>query len=179
MDLKEFVINNKTWILGIAGLLIICYFLFGKTNGLTREQFEDKLKEMSNGKIAIVDSEVSEITKDKSLYNASWNGMGISAGIDKDNNITMPFLIGIKPGGQINEITIGQYQELIQHISRIVDPKLSEEDAQHLITNELNFNNYIMNREKHSTIKHDIRYELSPGGDSAPWFTLMITPSKQ
>ncbi|WP_156575812.1 hypothetical protein [Bacillus luti] len=163
----------------IAGLLIIGYFFFGRTNGVTKEQFEDKLNEMSDGKIAIVDSEVTLISKDKSLYTASWNGMGISAGVDKDNNITMPFLIGIKPGSQINEITIGQYQELIQHIIRINDPKLSEEDVQHLITNELNFNSYITNREKHSIIKHDIRYELSPGGDSAPWFTLVITPSKQ
>lgn len=68
MDLKEFAIRHKMWILGIVGLLIIWYFFFGRTSGLTKEQFEDKLKEMSDGKIAIVDSEVAVITKDKSLY---------------------------------------------------------------------------------------------------------------
>ncbi|CAM4051200.1 MULTISPECIES: hypothetical protein [Bacillus cereus group] len=66
MDLKEFAIRNKMWILGIVGLLIIGYFFFDRTSGVTKEQ----------------------------------------------------------------------YQELIQHIIRINDPRLSEEDAQHLITNK-------------------------------------------
>lgn len=179
MDLKEFIIKNKIWLLVIAGVLIIGYFFFGGTSGLTKEQFEDELQKMSDGKIAIVDSEVAAITKDKSLYNASWNGIKISAGIDKDNNITMPFLIGTPPAGQVDEILLGQYQELIQHISRIADPKLSAEDAQHLIANELNFNNQIMTGEKHTAIKHDILFDLSGGGKSTTWFTFMITPSKQ
>lgn len=73
-------------------LLLVVWFIFFRGSGssgiLTQQEFEDKLKEMSNGKIVISDSKIKMYeSEDGGVYSANWNGFMLSSRVDKDKKL--------------------------------------------------------------------------------------------
>ncbi|GAB6460809.1 hypothetical protein bcgnr5390_10760 [Bacillus luti] len=174
MAFKNYIEKYRLWIAGVAAIFFVWFFFFRGDGSLTQSQFEEKLKSDSGGKITVTKGEISPISKGNGLYMGEWNGLKISAKADENRNILPPYWVVTPPAGLMDEIALGQYQELIQYVSMIADPSLSSKDAQHLINNELNFNNQIMTGEDHSTTKNNYKYELSGGGKETTWFSFMI-----
>ncbi|WP_462410392.1 hypothetical protein [Neobacillus sp. Marseille-QA0830] len=146
-------------------------------NGWTQSQFEDEFRTMSNGKIDINDSEISQIKGDIALYMARWNGFKISAKV-QNNHLVLPFMVITPPVGQMNEILIRQYEELTQDLVGIADPQLSVEDRQLIIQNSLDFNNQVQNGTDNNTLKNGISYELKGGENPESFLFFMALESK-
>lgn len=155
------VINtHKRLIIAIFVIATVGYLVFGRSSGLTQEKFQDKIYKVSNGVIDINDSKIEKVNDGSSVYMAKWNGFTITASVDSKNRIIFPYgVIGL-PSNQMDEISLGQYQEIMKALSSVADSKLSDEDKERLILNELNFNNVIETGTKHSASKNGIRYEL-------------------
>ncbi|MBO1626997.1 hypothetical protein [Bacillus arachidis] len=74
----------------------------------------------------------------------------------------------------MDEIVLGQYHDLVQYLIRISNPKLSIDEVQLLVDNELNFNQQIMTGEKHTTSKNNMYYQISGGGKPVNFYSFMI-----
>ncbi|POI14594.1 hypothetical protein C2145_20645 [Bacillus velezensis] len=155
------VINrHKRLIIAIVIIATVGYLVFGRSSGLTQDKFQDKIYKVSNGVIDINDSKIEKVNDGSSVYMAKWNGFTITASVDSKDRIIFPYgVIGL-PSNQMDEISLGQYQEIMKALSSVADSKLSDEDKELLILNELNFNNVIETGTKHSASKNGIKYEL-------------------
>ncbi|MBE7122938.1 hypothetical protein [Bacillus cereus] len=179
-NIKGILKKKHTWILigTILSIFIAKSLFFSSGSGLTHKEFEDELKSMSDGKISIVDSEVIPDKDGESIYKAKWNGINIVIKIDKHEKMVLPYIVMSQPKYMLNEISIGQYQELITNLSRLADPKFSDSDSEHLITNDLNFNVVVMSGQEHSTSKHGISYSLAEL-DSNNTYSFIVQPEKK
>ncbi|PDZ95003.1 hypothetical protein CON36_30720 [Bacillus cereus] len=162
--LKGLFTKKQTWIsIGIIiGILIVKFFVFGGSSELTKEEFESKLKSVSDGKINLAFVPLVE-EEGKALYGANYEGLIITVTQDKDKHFVLPYGVAIPNGNGekgVNEIIIGKYQELITALVGVADQKLSVEERQRLINNDLDFNNQIMTGEWHSTTRNGLKYNL-------------------
>lgn len=76
--------------------------------------------------------------------------------------------------GKLNEISLGQYQQLIKVLSGIADSNLSEDEREHLVLNDLNFNNAMINGGDNSTSKNGLEYVLTGGGEPQLISTFLV-----
>ena len=44
-DIKKAILKHRKWIIGVIGIFIIWYILFGRNSGWTEKQFENKLSD--------------------------------------------------------------------------------------------------------------------------------------
>jgi len=157
--MKELFVQYRKWIVAAVAILVIWKLAFGGNEGLTKEEFEEGLKTISDGRIVIADSKfINE--KKNSLYMAEWNGFTITAKVE-DNRLVLPYGILTYPVGQLDEISLGQYRQLAADLSGLADSKLSVDERNSLIDNELNFNHFIMNGGDYSTSKNGLNYLFS------------------
>ena len=177
-DIKKAILKHRKWIIGVIGIFIIWYILFGRNSGLTQKQFENKLSDLSDGMIQVTNPKIEKLSDEGFLYMADWNGFTIAARIDKKNNFILPFSILAPQSGRLNEIALGQYQELIKALSGVADPKLSMDERDHLVLHDLNFNNWIINGGNTSTSKNGLKYTLSGGGEPQSISTFIIEEKK-
>ncbi|MED2869050.1 hypothetical protein P4263_26070 [Bacillus thuringiensis] len=177
----------KAFRIPIIGVIILfgVWFLFFRSSGITTQEFEEKLKNLSNGKVMITQSGVAPVdSMDKSegkigMYIANWNGFMISTRVENNNKIEdKAFFIMSKQVNLMDEIAIGQYRELIQYVTRIANPKLSVDEVNHIVDNDLNFNNQIMTGGNNTTSKDGMVYELKGGGEAGV-FTFVVSTEKQ
>ncbi|MGG1104253.1 hypothetical protein ABES74_09320 [Bacillus subtilis] len=173
INTAKIINKHRRLIIVVFGILIVLYFIFGRNSGLTQEQFENKLRDLSGGTINIEHSKI-EKGNYSATYFANWNGFLISAKVDKHNRLVLPYSVSSPPSGQMNEIALGQYQELMQVVSRIADSKLSKDDTEHLFLNDLNFNNVAIDGIDHSFSKNGIEYTLSGAKNSSNFYMLII-----
>lgn len=170
----------KAFRIPIIGVIVLIgvWFLFFRSNGgyISQKDFEDKIKDLSNGKVTITDSKIDvfESGKGEGLYTAKWNGFIISTGVNKSGKLENKFAIMTKQAGYMDEIAIGQYHELMTYMIRISNPKLSVDEVNLLVDNELNFNQQILTGEKHTTSKGDRYYQMSGGEKPINFFMFMI-----
>ncbi|MCY8549360.1 hypothetical protein MOD25_05520 [Bacillus haynesii] len=177
-DIKKAILKHKKWIVGVVGVLIIWYIFFGGNSGLTQKQFENKLSDLSDGMIQVTNPKIEKLSDEGFLYMADWNGFTITAKVDKKNNFILPYSVLAPQSGRLNEISLGQYQELIKTLSGIADSKLSGDERDHLVLNELNFSNWIINGGDASTSKNGLKYTLSGGGEPHRISTFIIQEKK-
>ncbi|MFK8370384.1 hypothetical protein ACI702_19570, partial [Bacillus velezensis] len=109
------VINrHKRLIIAIVVIATVGYLVFGRSSGLTQEKFQDKIYKVSNGVIDINDSKIEKVNDGSSVYMAKWNGFTITASVDSKDRIIFPYgVIGL-PSNQMDEISLGQYQEIMK-----------------------------------------------------------------
>lgn len=177
---QELMMKYRMWMVGIAGVFFIWFFFFRGSDGLTQKEFEEHLKENSNGKIVVTEAKVEPYPNSKrSLYTAKWNGFLISANVDENGKMELPYGILTGPAGLLDEIALGQYQELMQGLSKMADPTLSQEEFERLILNDLNFNNQLMTGQEHTTSKNDLTYRLDGGGGPTTILTFLVTDKKE
>ncbi|WP_439874947.1 hypothetical protein ACSLGG_02920 [Bacillus mycoides] len=178
MKLQERIKAYRIPIIGVIGLLAIWFIFFRGSSGgeLTQKEFEDKLKEISNGKITITDSKAEPFEKGDGtgLYTANWNGFMISTRLEKNGKLANTYAVITKQAGYMDEIAIGQYHDLMQYLIRISNPKLSVDDVQMIVDNELNFNQQIMTGDKHTTSKDNMYYQISGGGKPINFYSFLI-----
>ncbi|GAB6440919.1 hypothetical protein bcgnr5369_03060 [Bacillus cereus] len=163
--LKELFTKKQTWILigTIIGILIVKFFVFGSSSELTQEEFESRLKSVSDGKINLTFVELVKEKDGKAMYGANYEGVLITVIQDKDKHFVLPYGVTIPNGNGekgVNEIILGKYQELITALVGVADQTLSAEERQRLINEDLDFNNQIMTGEWHSTTKNGLKYNL-------------------
>ncbi|MEN7388394.1 hypothetical protein [Bacillus licheniformis] len=159
-DIKKAILKHRKWIIGVIGIFIIWYIFFGRNSGLTQKQFENKLSDLSDGMIRITDSRIEKTNDGSSVYMAKWNGLTITATVDGKNNIVLPYGVIAPSPNQMNEISLGQFQEVSKALSGVADSKLSKDDRDHLILNDLNFNEVVETGTKHSTSKNGKDYDI-------------------
>ncbi|MCY9002116.1 hypothetical protein MOE74_20690 [Bacillus spizizenii] len=159
-NILRIINKNKRLIILVFGILIVWYFMFGRNTGLTQDQFENKMNKISNGIINITDSEIEKTNNGSSVYLAKWNGFTITASVDSKEHLIFPYGVIAPSSNQMDEISLGQLLEITKALSGIADSELSEEDKEHLILNDLNFNNVVATGTKHSASKNGIEYEL-------------------
>ncbi|PGP21060.1 hypothetical protein COA01_16100 [Bacillus cereus] len=163
--LKELFTKKQTWILigTIIGILIAKLLVFGSNSELTQEEFESKLKSVSDGKINLTFVELVKEKDGKAMYGANYEGVLITVVQDKDKHFVLPYGVTIPNGNGekgVNEIILWKYQELITALVGVADQTLSAEERQRLINNDLDFNNQIMTGEWHSTTRNGLKYNL-------------------
>lgn len=178
MKLQE---RMKAYMIPIAGVLTLLaiWFIFFRGSSssgiLTQQEFEDKLKEMSNGKIVISDAKIKMYeSEDGGLYTANWNGFTISSRVDKGKKLDRTFSVITKQAGYMDEIAIGQYHDLVVYLTRLSNEKMTVDEANVLIDTGLNFNQQITTGEKHETSKGDLYYSLSGGKKDINFFSFLI-----
>ncbi|MEC0341955.1 MULTISPECIES: hypothetical protein [Bacillus] len=86
----------------------------------------------------------------------------------------MPYGIMTPQSGKLNEISLGQYQQLIKVLSGIADSNLSEDEREHLVLNDLNFNNAMINGGDNSTSKNGLEYVLTGEGEPQLISTFLV-----
>lgn len=182
--LKELFTKKQTWIsIGtIIGILIVRFFVFGGSSELTQEEFESKLKSVSDEKINLTFVKLVELDNGEDLYGANYEGVLITVAQDKDKHFVLPYIVTIPNGDGdrgVNEIILGKYQELITSLVGVADPKLSVEERQRLINNDLDFNNQIMTGEGHSTTKNRLKYNLVGSTNSSTGYMFKIELDKK
>ncbi|MES9696965.1 hypothetical protein ABWK42_06595 [Bacillus sp. JJ927] len=179
MKLQERIKAYRIPIIGVIGLLAIWFLFFRDSSGggtLTQKEFENKLKDLSNGKITITDSKSKPFDKGDGtgLYTANWNGFMITSRLEKNGKLSNTYGVITKQAGYMDEISLGQYHDLIQYLIRISNPDLSVDDVQLIVDNELNFNQQIMTGEKHTTSKGGMYYQISGGEKPVNFYMFMI-----
>lgn len=161
-----------------VGILMVWFIFFrgsGSSGILTQQEFEDKLKEMSNGKIVISDSKIKMYESgDGGVYTANWNGFLITDRVDKNKKLDRTFGVMTKQAGYMDEISIGQYHDLVVYLTRLSNPKMSVDEANVLIDTGLNFNQQITTGEEHETSKGDLYYRLNGGKKDINFFAFLI-----
>ncbi|MGX5608958.1 zinc ribbon domain-containing protein [Bacillus cereus] len=182
--LKGLFTKKQTWILigTIIGILIVKFFVFGSSSELTQKEFESKLKSVSEGKIDITFVKLVELNNGDDLYGANYEGVLITVAQDKDKHFVLPYIVTIPDGNGergVNEIILGKYQELITALVGVANQKLSVEERQRLINNDLDFNNQIMTGEGHSTTKNGLKYNLVGSTNSSTGYMFKIELDKK
>lgn len=178
MSLQERIKAYRIPIVGVLLLLVVWFIFFrgsGSSGILTQQEFEDKLKEMSNGKIVISDSKIKMYeSEDGGVYSANWNGFMLSSRVNKDKKLDRTFSIITKQAGYMDEISIGQYHDLVVYLTRLSNEKMSVDEANVLVDTGLNFNQQITTGEQHETSKGDLYYRLSGGKKDINFFSFLI-----
>ncbi|PGF05057.1 hypothetical protein [Bacillus toyonensis] len=178
MSFQERVKAYKIPIIGVLVLLAVWFIFFRGSSSsgiLTQQEFEDQLKEMSNGKIVISDSKIKMYENgDGGVYTANWNGFMITDRVDKNKKLDRTFGVMTKQAGYMDEISIGQYHDLVVYLTRLSNPKMSVDEANVLIDTGLNFNQQITTGEVHETSKGDLYYKLSGGKKEINFFSFLI-----
>lgn len=170
MDKVKVQDKLKAFRIPIIGVIILfgVWFLFFRSTGekgvIPIDEFQNKLKEYSNGQIVLSDIKEEPAEIGGYVFQAKYNGFVITMGLDDDKKVRTDSLVVVgKRVGGMNEISIGQYHDLVLGVIRATNPKLSVDDAVHLLDNELNFNEQIMTGSDHTTSKNDMYYNLQGG----------------
>lgn len=170
MDKVKVQDKLKAFRIPIIGVIILfgVWFLFFKSTGekgvIPIDKFQNKLKEYSNGQIVLSDIKEEPAEIGGYVFQAKYNGFVITMGLDDDKKVRTDSLVVVgKRVGGMNEISIGQYHDLVLGVIRATNPKLSVDDAVHLLDNELNFNEQIMTGSDHTTSKNNMYYNLQGG----------------
>jgi hypothetical protein len=158
--------KHKFWILAGVVVVILAYIFFGGEEGIAKDEFEDQIREFSSGTMQITDSKIEHLAGDEYMYTGHFNQLVITAKSDKDGNLRLPFGILTQPTGQMDEISLGQYQQMILALNTIAEPDLSEEDRFDLVNEGLDFNNAIMNGTESLISSNGLSYRLTGGGGS-------------
>lgn len=74
----------------------------------------------------------------------------------------------------MDEISIGQYHDLVVYLTRLSNEKMSVDEANVLVDTGLNFNQQITTGEQHETSKGDLYYRLSGGKKDINFFSFLI-----
>lgn len=169
--------ENKYAKLGlIVGIIIVAYSTFfgGHHTGVSALKADDiakKVKDESKGKIELQNVEV--IKKPHiTMYNAFWNDYIVTGKVDKNNHMEQISVITKLTVDQMDEITIGQYIELAKAVMGIVNPKLSDDEKDHIIQNDLNLNDVMVNGIDHTVTVDGQKYTLMGGNGSFLFFTI-------
>ncbi|MGN4423550.1 hypothetical protein ACTFQN_06815 [Bacillus cereus group sp. MYBK30-1] len=170
MDKVKVQDKLKAFRIPIIGVIILfgVWFLFFRSTGekgvIPIDEFQNKLKEYSNGQIVLSDIKEEPAEIGGYVFQAKYNGFVLTLGLDDDKKVKTDAIAFVaKRVGGMNEISIGQYHDMVLNIIRLTNPKLSEEDAQHILDNELNFNEQIMTGSDHTTSRNDLYYNLNGG----------------
>lgn len=177
LNLQKRIKAYRIPIIGIIGLLAIWLLFFRSSSGtLSQEEFENMIKDLSNGKITITDSKSNQFDKGDGtgLFTANWNGFMITSKLENNGKLSNTYSLITKQAGYMDEISLGQYHDLIQYLIRISNPDLSVNDVQLIVDNELNFNQQIMTGEKHTISKDNMYYQISGGGKPENFYSFMI-----
>ncbi|MES9668686.1 hypothetical protein [Bacillus nitratireducens] len=181
MDMVKVQDKLKAFRIPIIGVIILfgIWFLFFRSTGekgvIPIDEFQNKLKEYSNGQIVLTDIKEEPSETGGYTFQARYNGFVLTLGLDDDRKVkTDAIVLVAKKVWGMNEISIGQYHDLTLSIIRLTNPKLSEKDAQRILDNELNFNEQIMTGSDHTTSRNDLYYNLNGGNEKSEFLYFSI-----
>lgn len=165
-------------IIGIILGLIVVWALTTNDNvdkieeGYTHQlDFENKLKEYSNGMIEIEDSKIEHRDKENdSIYKADWKGFEIYAKMGKSDWIENSYSVATNKEVFNDKIVYEQYHKLMECLIRIADPKLTIEEIDKLIAKGID--------ENESPNIYDFGYDRYVGKDKTNNISFTITDRK-
>ncbi|PHE64314.1 hypothetical protein COF68_05580 [Bacillus toyonensis] len=178
MKAKEIIMKYRLPIAIAVGIFMVWFIFFrgsGDKGVIPIDEFQNKLKEYSNGQIVL--TEITEEPNEIGGYSfqARYNGFVLTLGLDKDRKVKNDAIVLVaKKVWGMNEISIGQYHDLALNIIRLTNPKLSEKDAQRILDNELNFNEQVMTGSNNTTSKNDLYYNLNGGNENSEFLYFSI-----
>ncbi|MFJ8415545.1 hypothetical protein ACQKNN_18260 [Bacillus paramycoides] len=164
----------KVLLASLIGLLFVWCLSYNDTieDGYTHQlDFENKIKEFSNGEIELKDSKVEYRDKEKdSIYSAKWSGFTIYSKIGKKGGLSNSYSITTEKLVFEDKTANEQYHKLMESIIRFVDPKLSIEEVNKLIAKGEEVNQSSDKRGFYYTLKvgkdpvNDIDFTIVPKG---------------
>lgn len=165
-------------IVGIILGLIMVWALTTNDNvdkieeGYTHQlDFENKLKEYSNGMIEIKDSKIEYRDKEKdSIYKANWKGFELYAKIGKSDWVSNSVSVATNKRVFEDRTAYEQYHKLMECLIRIADSKLTIEEIDKLIAKGVD--------ENESSNTYDFGYERYVGKDKTNNISFTITDRK-
>ncbi|MGH0945670.1 hypothetical protein ACQVTS_32635 [Bacillus mycoides] len=127
----------KILLVSLLGLILVGCLSSKDTieDGFThRLDFENKLKEYSNGMIEIEDSNIEYRDKENdSIYKADWKGFEIYSKMGKSDWLENSYAVATEKQVFEDKTAYEQYHKLMECLIRIADPKLSMEEIDKLI----------------------------------------------
>ncbi|PYE88858.1 hypothetical protein [Bacillus sp. 196mf] len=133
--------------------------------------FENKLKEYSNGMIEIEDSKIEHRDKENdNIYRANWKGFELYAKMGKSDWVSNSVSVATNKKVFEDKISYEQYHKLMECVIRIADPNLSIEEIDKLIAKEVDKNE--------SPNTYDFGYDRYVGKDKTNQISFTITDRK-
>ncbi|MFE6139454.1 hypothetical protein [Bacillus sp. NPDC057893] len=134
----------KVLLASLIGLILVGCLSSKDTieDGFTHQlDFENKLKEYSNGTIEIKDSSIEYRDKENdSVYSANWNGFTIYSKMGKSDWLSNSYSVTTEKLVFDDKTANEQYRTLMESIIRIADPNLSTEEVNKLINSGVDLN---------------------------------------
>ncbi|MEC2463429.1 hypothetical protein P9X10_00760 [Bacillus cereus] len=165
-------------ILGIILGLIVIWAVTTNDNvdkieeGYTHQlDFENKLKEYSNGMVQIENSKIEYRDKEEdSIYRANWKGFEIYAKMGKSDWVENSYSVATNKNVFEDKTVYEQYHKLMECLFRIADDKLTLEEIDKLIAKGVD--------ENESPNTYDFGYERYVGKDKGNRMSFTITDRK-
>ncbi|MDP7980003.1 hypothetical protein [Bacillus multifaciens] len=162
----------KVLLASLIGLILVWCLSSKNTieDGFTHQlDFENKLKEYSNGTIKIKDSSIEYREKENdSVYTANWNGFTIYSKMGKNDWLSNSYSVTTEKQVFEDKKANEQYRKLMKSIIRIADPKLSIKEVNRLIDRGVDLNEL--------KGKEGFYYQLKVGQDPVNTISFTIVP---
>ncbi len=170
------ILSNKYGKIGLAifSILTIYHIFFGGNHGVSALEPNDiapKIKDISNGKIELQHVNVVK-RSDYSLYLAGWNDFMVMGKVNKDNHMATIGVTTTVTTDQMDEISLGQYLDFAKDVIGIVNPKLSNNEKDHILQNDLDFNDVLENGIGHTINVDGQKYSLDGGNGGYLLFSI-------
>ncbi|PFD28300.1 hypothetical protein CN285_29990 [Bacillus cereus] len=164
----------KILLASLIGLILIWCLPSKDTieDGFTHQvDFENNLKEYSNGMIEIKDSKIEYRDKEEdSIYRANWKGFRLYAKMGKSDWVSNSVSVGTNKRVFDDKTAYEQYHKLMECLIRIADPKLTIEEIDKLIAKGVD--------ENESPNTYDFGYDRYVGKDKTIHISFTITDRK-
>ncbi|MFB5249629.1 hypothetical protein ACE38F_04415 [Bacillus mycoides] len=164
----------KVLLASLIGLILVGCLSSKDTieDGFTHQlDFENKLKEYSNGTIEIKDSSIEYREKENDrVYSANWNGFTIYSKMGKSDWVSNSVSVATNKRVFEDKTAYEQYHKLMECLIRIADSKLSIEEIDKLIAKGVGANE--------SPNDYDFSYERYVGQDRTSNIRFTITDRK-
>ncbi|MGE7864849.1 hypothetical protein ACQKNO_00990 [Bacillus paramycoides] len=166
----------KVLLASIIGLMLVWCLSAKDTitieEGFTHQlDFENKLKEYSNGMIEIEDSKIEYREKENDrVYSANWNGFTIYSKMGKSDWVSNSVSVATNKRVFEDKTAYERYHKLMECLIRIADSKLSIEEIDKLIAKGVG--------ASESPNDYDFSYERYVGQDRTNNISFTITDRK-
>ncbi|AND28299.1 hypothetical protein ASE53_16430 [Bacillus sp. Root11] len=163
----------------ILGILLGLIVVWALTNdGDTIEEsymhqldFENKLADISKGRIVIEDSQIEHRDKEEdNIYKANWKGFEIYAKMGKNDWVENSYSVSTNRNVFEDKTLYENYHKLMESLIRIMDSKLTLEEIDKLIAKGVD--------ENESPNTYDFGYERYVGKDKGNQIRFTITDRK-
>ncbi|AFQ30130.1 hypothetical protein P4493_04150 [Bacillus thuringiensis] len=133
--------------------------------------FENKLADISKGRIVIEDSQIEHRDKEEdNIYKANWKGFEIYAKMGKNDWVENSYSVSTNRNVFEDKTLYENYHKLMESLIRIMDSKLTLEEIDKLIAKGVD--------ENESPNTYDFGYERYVGKDKGNQIRFTITDRK-